>query len=33
MAGAVYLFLGVETKGRSIEAIDQVVKRAPAVAE
>ena len=33
MAGAVYLVLGVETKGRSIEAIDQTVKRAPAVAE
>jgi putative MFS transporter len=33
MAGAVYLILGVETKGRSIEAIDQTVKRAPAVAE
>jgi MFS transporter, putative metabolite:H+ symporter len=33
LAGAVYLFLGVETKGRSIEAIDQTVKRVPAVAE
>jgi putative MFS transporter len=33
LAGAVYLFLGIETKGRSIEQIDSELKRAPAVAE
>jgi hypothetical protein len=31
--GRVYPFLGIETKGRSIEAIDQAVKHVPAVAE
>jgi putative MFS transporter len=33
MAGAVYFFFGIETKGRSIEAIDRDLKRLPAVAE
>jgi MFS transporter, putative metabolite:H+ symporter len=33
LAGAVYLFFGIETKGRSIEAIDRDLKRLPAVAE
>lgn len=33
MAGAVYYFFGIETKGRSIEEIDRDLKGAPAVAE
>ncbi|WP_428539648.1 MFS transporter [Rhodopila sp.] len=33
LSGAVYLFLGIETKGRSIEEIDRTLKAAPAVAE
>jgi MFS transporter, putative metabolite:H+ symporter len=33
LAGAVYYFLGIETKGRSIEEIDRDLKAAPAVAE
>lgn len=33
LAGAVYLFLGIETKGRSIEEIDRTLKAAPAIAE
>jgi putative MFS transporter len=33
LAGAVYLFLGIETKGRSIEEIDRTLKAAPAAAE
>ena len=33
LAGAVYLFLGIETKGRTIEEIDRSLKAAPAVAE
>jgi MFS transporter, putative metabolite:H+ symporter len=30
MAGAVYLFLGIETRGRSIEEIDRSLTGAPA---
>ncbi len=33
LAGAVYLFLGIETNGRSMEQIDAELKGAPAVAE
>jgi MFS transporter, putative metabolite:H+ symporter len=33
LAGAAYLFLGIETKGRSIEEIDRTLKAAPAIAE
>ena len=33
LAGAVYLFLGIETKGRSIEEIDRDLMAGPAVAE
>jgi putative MFS transporter len=33
LAGAVYLFLGIETKGRSIEEIDRGLKARAAVAE
>jgi putative MFS transporter len=33
LAGAVYLFLGIETQGRSIEEIDRDLKAVPAVAE
>jgi len=33
LAGAAYLFLGIETKGRSIEEIDRTLKPAPAIAE
>jgi len=33
LAGAVYLFLGIETKGRSIEEIDRALKPAPTPAE
>jgi putative MFS transporter len=33
LAGAVYLLLGIETKGRSIEAIDSDLKGVAAVAE
>jgi putative MFS transporter len=33
LAGAVYFFLGIETKGRSIEEIDRDLKAVPAVAE
>jgi putative MFS transporter len=33
LAGAVYLFLGIETKGRSIEQIDSDLKGTPAAAE
>jgi MFS transporter, putative metabolite:H+ symporter len=32
-AGAVHFFLGIETKGRSIEEVDSHLKAAPAVAE
>jgi putative MFS transporter len=32
LAGAVYLFLGIETKGRSIEQIDRDLKGASPVA-
>jgi len=33
MAGLVYYFFGIETKGRSIEEIDRGLKRVPALAE
>ena len=33
LAGVVYLVLGIETKGRTIEDIDRDLKAAPAVAE
>ena len=33
LAGAVYLFLGIETKGRTIEEIDRSLKPVPAAAE
>ena len=33
LSGAVYLFLGIETKGRSIEEIDRALKASPAAAE
>jgi putative MFS transporter len=33
LAGAVYLFLGIETKGRTIEEIDRALKPVPAAAE